>query len=622
MRLLLSFIAIVVSGATAVGALFIATPARVADVHTHTQSLLTSEAHAVARGVEAWQQRLLGDVQAAALSGQLGAVVDTLSPSAPTPAPNKRRPKPAAAPTAPDATTLEQANAALAALLDASVAGQGAWAVLVSRKGTVLASRGGPAVGAELNTTASVRDALQGISRFDAESLSSPESADGKPQTVWLFVAPTAGKDGAANGALVVGRPLSEALCAALGLNDAFALDYEGARACVANGFTAPSRAGIVPQPSSAAMPPVFVAPDAMGTMVHADVVPSIKGAVVYVAQDLRPALDALTEWQELTGGVVIIGVLPMLVLLTLMGMAGARPAHAIANHLALLHQGGKPPTLQERKFHGGFKRVVKNLNSLLERQQKPQSTLQPISALLSTSNDADGDLKFEPASGGSVAQAPPFAPATVSSGSGAVVLPPLAPPAAAEPLGLFDEDKTQISARPPQPTHAEEPIGQLPPLLETPPPPSRGVQNVSPDEADNALKDLSLEGKEQSEDTPWDTAPPATQPPPAVIPQMPPVPSDPAEEEGLENLPNTHELKSASLSGDPDDAHFQEVFEQFIKVREQCGEPTASLTYDKFVDKLKKTREQVMAKQNTRSVRFAVYVKDGKAALKAVAAR
>ncbi len=67
------------------------------------------------------------------------------------------------------------------------------------------------------------------------------------------------------------------------------------------------------------------------------------------------------------------------------------------------------------------------------------------------------------------------------------------------------------------------------------------------------------------------------------------------------------------------DEAHFREVFEQYVAVRQQCGEPTADLTYDKFAVTLRKNRDQiVLARPDTQEVRFTVYVKAGKAALKA----
>jgi hypothetical protein len=68
----------------------------------------------------------------------------------------------------------------------------------------------------------------------------------------------------------------------------------------------------------------------------------------------------------------------------------------------------------------------------------------------------------------------------------------------------------------------------------------------------------------------------------------------------------------------DSEEQHFEEVFREFIATRERCGEPADGLTYDKFVPKLRKNKEQLVQKYNCKTVRFTVYVKDGKAALKA----
>ena len=66
------------------------------------------------------------------------------------------------------------------------------------------------------------------------------------------------------------------------------------------------------------------------------------------------------------------------------------------------------------------------------------------------------------------------------------------------------------------------------------------------------------------------------------------------------------------------EEAHFQEVFRDFVSTREKCGEPADGLTFDKFVLKLRKNKEQLVVKYNCKTVRFQVYVKEGKAALKA----
>ena len=66
------------------------------------------------------------------------------------------------------------------------------------------------------------------------------------------------------------------------------------------------------------------------------------------------------------------------------------------------------------------------------------------------------------------------------------------------------------------------------------------------------------------------------------------------------------------------EEAHFQDVFRDFVATRERCGEPADGLTFDKFVTKLRKNKEQLVVKYNCKTVRFQVYVKEGKAALKA----
>ena len=66
------------------------------------------------------------------------------------------------------------------------------------------------------------------------------------------------------------------------------------------------------------------------------------------------------------------------------------------------------------------------------------------------------------------------------------------------------------------------------------------------------------------------------------------------------------------------DEEHFQEVYTDFVAQRERCGESADGLTYERFATKLRKNRDQLMSKYGCRTVRFQVYVKDGKAALKA----
>lgn len=84
-------------------------------------------------------------------------------------------------------------------------------------------------------------------------------------------------------------------------------------------------------------------------------------------------------------------------------------------------------------------------------------------------------------------------------------------------------------------------------------------------------------------------------------------------------------EMIQASMGAadfDPDEAHFREIYDQFLATRRECGEGIDDLTYDRFLVKLKRNREQLVSKYGCRTVRFQVYVKAGKAALKAVPVR
>ncbi len=73
---------------------------------------------------------------------------------------------------------------------------------------------------------------------------------------------------------------------------------------------------------------------------------------------------------------------------------------------------------------------------------------------------------------------------------------------------------------------------------------------------------------------------------------------------------------------GAADGAHYKEVYEKFVQSRIECGEDTSDLSYERFVAKLLKNRAQIVEKHKAKSVRFQVYVKDGKAALRALPVR
>jgi hypothetical protein len=132
---------------------------------------------------------------------------------------------------------------------------------------------------------------------------------------------------------------------------------------------------------------------------------------------------------------------------------------------------------------------------------------------------------------------------------------------------------------------------------------------------------------------------PPAPAIPKVPPPRVPPAPSKPENEAGGANSGEKSVMLRLDGSSDgedertlvaevpdslrnptrDDETHFREVFEQYVALRKQCGEATADLTYEKFAVTLRKNRDQiVLARPDTQEVRFTVYVKAGKAALKA----
>ena len=120
----------------------------------------------------------------------------------------------------------------------------------------------------------------------------------------------------------------------------------------------------------------------------------------------------------------------------------------------------------------------------------------------------------------------------------------------------------------------------------------------------------------------------PAAPPPPNAAPIPSPMPAQPQGPSilGSDRPPLT--LDDDILGGgasvpapepEPDqDSHFKQVYDQFLSTKKSCNEPTSGLTYEKFAEKLVKNRDDLMAKTGCREVKFTVYVKDGKAALKA----
>lgn len=101
-----------------------------------------------------------------------------------------------------------------------------------------------------------------------------------------------------------------------------------------------------------------------------------------------------------------------------------------------------------------------------------------------------------------------------------------------------------------------------------------------------------------------------------------PPRPKPPTGSSG--SIPKPVIPDEAPASAPADDAPFDEladwkkVYEDYLTVRRRCGEPTDSLTFDKFKATLERNKAALVERHACTRVKFTVYEKDGKAALKA----
>jgi hypothetical protein len=70
--------------------------------------------------------------------------------------------------------------------------------------------------------------------------------------------------------------------------------------------------------------------------------------------------------------------------------------------------------------------------------------------------------------------------------------------------------------------------------------------------------------------------------------------------------------------NGAEEPAEWRQVYNDFVSTKQQCGESIDGFTYEKFETTLKKNRDALVKRHGAARVKFSVYVKDGKAALKA----
>ena len=263
---------------------------------------------------------------------------------------------------------------------------------------------------------------------------------------------------------------------------------------------------------------------------------------------------------------------------------------------------------IDDTKYGGKLGGVARDINATIERfthavLPKSETAKKDIAAILDRGGSADGQ-SFDVSRAKPVQPTPPPNPASVAASLfGAPKLPPT--------MGVTSAPVSVPTAPAPSHQAAPAPAGSVNRTLMLP-------NFRSPIEA------TSSNSGEFAAISPSSIIEAPSPPPMHHDVTPPPVPVSMAMAASVATPRPSVPLPPLVVSQpkDEDAAHFQQVFEEYVALRIKCGESATSVAADKFFAKLRSNREQLVAKYGCRSARFSVYVKDGKAAIKATPVR
>ncbi len=349
-------------------------------------------------------------------------------------------------------------------------------------------------------------------------------------------------------------------------------------------------------------------------------------GTRILVSSDLSPALSDLATAQ------VRIAFLALLVWL-LHGAAivffGRRLGDALnrmADFLGALHQGKAADSkLNERDYPGELLRLVRLVNKTIEQGgPAPRVTVPPkapsldevIQAQAVPSAIDHADFEFEGiTNGGSV---------TTQVDNPLAAHTPFAPPPAIEDSAALDGELPSFSGDPEDVPPALErtnvfKLAEVPPIPELP----EGLDDLEqvepePEPVPGAASPFTaLRGAVAASPVPQAPAGPVMQMSPGLMAELQAMAGEVSEAGARASPGPAAEAAAASGNGGVDLAEYRSVYEEFVSTRKTCGEP-GELSFDKFKQRLDESRNAVIAKHGCKDVKFQVYVKNGKAALKA----
>jgi hypothetical protein len=313
----------------------------------------------------------------------------------------------------------------------------------------------------------------------------------------------------------------------------------------------------------------------------------------------LSPSMMSGKDLGTLGGGLAIALAIGFL----LMTLEHDRPVKRLLRALQTLSR-GESARLDDTRHPGKFGAMGRAVNATLDRQTAPAQAERSMDSILGPPR---GGRAIDLAPPGPAPFVPPFVPPAAPP-------PPFVPPAAPPPPAFGSSPNDQTPSIPQAPYIPDTPkLPEVEPPRADPfrEPPTRPQARPLPPPSPAAI---AAADAFDSPATVLDNAAAAS------------LGGSMADEESTSvSTPSLALLEQSSRSVPTmqtptpgDEAEFHNIFQQFIDTKRTCGEPTEGVTYDKFVIKLRQNRDQLMSRYACKAVKFQVYVKDGKAALKA----
>jgi hypothetical protein len=259
------------------------------------------------------------------------------------------------------------------------------------------------------------------------------------------------------------------------------------------------------------------------------------------------------------------------------------RPLATFRNEALRLAK-GEIDVLSPSRFRGAYKKIAADLNDGIEKVAAKGGAPRRAADL----EQVLGPIPAQPQmSAFSVPGGPGGAPVESPTSSGRII------------------PRPPVSERTAAPRLRGGQSGQMPAVA---PPGRDGGPSPSPGDDGDGL-DVRVSA-------PTPAAGPKPPPPPARRPPAPqaaaPAPAAP------EPAPPPAEPAQAQDADFDELGDWRRVYEEFLALKRQCGEETGSLTFEKFKGTLQRNKDALVARHNCSRVKFTVYVKEGKAALKA----